>query len=76
MANQGNRQSTGKQGGRDREGNLGQSGNDIGNPTRTSGRQGNDPAQPSSGGDRSDRSGRRKDADDEDSALGNRNSNS
>jgi hypothetical protein len=71
MANQGNRQNTGKKGGRDREGNLGQSGKDIDNPTGTSGRQGNDTGQQSGEGDRG---GRRNNAD-EDSPLGNRNTN-
>jgi len=67
MANQGNQ---GNQGDRDREGNLGQSGNDMNNPTGTSGREN------WSDKDTNRQSGegaRRKNADDEDSPLGNRN---
>ena len=70
MANQGNK---GNERDRDREGNLGQSGNDMNNPAGTSGRQenenwgGNDPNR------QSGEVPRRKTLDDDDSPLGNRN---
>jgi hypothetical protein len=81
MANQGNQgnQNTGTKGNRDREGNLGQTGNDISNPAGTTGRgndkgnenwqKGNEPNRPGSNpqGD--------IDREDDDSGIGNRSTN-
>ncbi len=71
MANKGNR---------DREGNLGQTGNDATNPTGTSGRQGADDKENRQPGDidgnRQTGEGRRRNhSEDEDSPLGNRTTN-
>ena len=81
MANQGNQgnQNTGTQGNRDREGNLGQTGNDISNPAGTTGRstdKGNEKWQP---GSEPKRPGSTPEGDledeDSDSGIGNRSTN-
>ena len=61
MANQGTRENQTDKTNREREGNLGQSGNHMNRPTGTSGRPGDNPRRPKT--------------EDEDSPLGNRNTN-
>ncbi|HZB26468.1 MAG TPA: hypothetical protein VE379_10070 [Vicinamibacterales bacterium] len=73
MAKQGNR--GGKQGSRDREGNFGQGGRDVNNPTGTSGRQDKTTDQRQDNDAPGSERSRRQDSDDDDSPLGARNTN-
>lgn len=77
MGNQGD-QTKGNQGNRDREGNLGQTGNDMSNPAGTSGRDTERNEKWQQGNESNKPAGSQPDVDsneDEDSGIGNRSTN-